>query len=109
MKRKIAVPIVVILVMVAGSGWLWITRMAGGFSARAKPTAFEVFAARSTRRLAMPAAAKNEKNPFTPSPELLAEARAHFADHCAICHANNGSGQTAIGQNLQTQLASPWR
>ena len=32
--------------------------------------------------------------------ELLKEARAHFADHCAGCHANNGSGQTAIGKNV---------
>ena len=31
---------------------------------------------------------------------MLADARAHFADHCAVCHANDGSGQTAIGQNL---------
>jgi mono/diheme cytochrome c family protein len=30
---------------------------------------------------------------------VLAEARAHFADHCAICHANDGSGNTAIGAN----------
>ncbi len=30
----------------------------------------------------------------------MAEARAHFADHCAICHANNGSGNTEIGRNL---------
>jgi hypothetical protein len=48
----------------------------------------------------VPTRAKSEKNPFVPSPELLAEARAHFADHCAICHANNGSGQTEIGRNL---------
>jgi hypothetical protein len=30
----------------------------------------------------------------------LREARAHFADHCAICHANNGNGQTPIGRNV---------
>ncbi len=30
----------------------------------------------------------------------MTEARAHFADHCAICHANNGSGKTEIGPNL---------
>jgi mono/diheme cytochrome c family protein len=24
----------------------------------------------------------------------------HFADHCATCHANDGSGKTEIGQNL---------
>ena len=40
------------------------------------------------------------RNPFPNTPENLAEARAHFADHCAICHANNGSGNTEIGKNL---------
>ena len=34
------------------------------------------------------------------TPANLARARAHFADHCAICHANNGSGNTDIGRNL---------
>ena len=24
----------------------------------------------------------------------------HFADHCATCHANDGSGNTTIGKNL---------
>jgi len=32
--------------------------------------------------------------------ELLKDARAHFADHCAICHSNDGSGQTPIGKNV---------
>ena len=26
--------------------------------------------------------------------------KAHFANHCALCHANDGSGRTEIGQNL---------
>ena len=71
-----------------------------GFSARDQPSALETYVARTARRLAVPSRAKNEKNPFTVSPELMAEARAHFADHCAICHANNGSGKTEIGRNL---------
>ncbi|HZC22412.1 MAG TPA: c-type cytochrome [Candidatus Binatia bacterium] len=71
-----------------------------GFSARDQPSALETYVARTARSLAVPTRAKSEKNPFVPSPELLAEARAHFADHCAICHANNGSGQTEIGRNL---------
>ena len=71
-----------------------------GFSARDQPSTLETYVARTARSLAVPSSAKNEKNPFTQSPELLAEARAHFADHCAICHANNGSGNTEIGQNL---------
>src|SRR5262249_1487567 len=32
--------------------------------------------------------------------EVLAEARAHFADHCASCHGNDGGGQTEMGQHL---------
>ena len=71
-----------------------------GFSARDQPSTLETYVARTARSLAVPSSAKNEKNPFPPSPELLDEARAHFADHCAICHANNGSGNTEIGRNL---------
>ena len=71
-----------------------------GFSAREQPSALETYVARTARKLAVPSKARSEKNPFPPSPELIAEARAHFADHCAICHANNGSGNTEIGQNL---------
>ena len=71
-----------------------------GFSARDQPSIPEPYVARTARRLAFPARAKNEKNPFTASSELMAEAKAHFADHCAICHANNGNGNTQIGQNL---------
>ena len=71
-----------------------------GFSAREQPSAFENYLATSVRFLAVPTGAKNKRNPFLPSPDVLAEARAHFADHCAICHANDGSGKTEIGQNL---------
>src|SRR5262249_3154584 len=39
-------------------------------------------------------------NPVNVSPDVLAEARAHFADHCASCHANNGSGSTALGRGM---------
>jgi mono/diheme cytochrome c family protein len=71
-----------------------------GFSAREQPSALENYLATSVRALAVPTRARNERNPFLPSPDVLAEARAHFADHCAICHANDGSGKTEIGQNL---------
>jgi mono/diheme cytochrome c family protein len=32
--------------------------------------------------------------------ELIDGARRHFADHCASCHANDGSGKTTPGQGL---------
>jgi hypothetical protein len=31
---------------------------------------------------------------------VLQESARHFADHCASCHGNNGSGNTEIGRNL---------
>jgi mono/diheme cytochrome c family protein len=31
---------------------------------------------------------------------VLADARAHWADHCTICHANDGSGNTEMGRNM---------
>lgn len=71
-----------------------------GFSARDEPTAIETFAARRLRRLAIPSDAREAASPIPFTPEVLADARAHFADHCAICHANDGSGDTEIGRNL---------
>lgn len=71
-----------------------------GFSARDRPTALESVLARSMRRLAVPRSARDTRNPVPHSEEVVAEGRAHFADHCAICHGNDGRGQTPIGRNL---------
>lgn len=71
-----------------------------GFSSRDEPTAIETFAARRLRRLAIPSGAREAASPIPFTPEVLADARVHFADHCAICHANDGSGDTEIGRNL---------
>jgi len=71
-----------------------------GFSAREEPSAAEAMAARMVRRLAVPRRSRNLANPVYPSDEVFADARAHFADHCATCHANDGSGDTVIGRNL---------
>jgi mono/diheme cytochrome c family protein len=71
-----------------------------GLSTRAEPSRTEELVARSMRRLATPDSVRSMANPVQPTPELLEEALVHFADHCAICHANNGSGETAIGRGL---------
>jgi len=98
--RKRALLLSIIVAGVAGAaafGWMTIRR---GFSARDNPSAMEAYMAKTARRLSIPASERDAKNPFTPTPEVLSEARAHFADHCAICHGNDGSGKTEIGQNL---------
>jgi len=71
-----------------------------GVSARDQPTALEAFVARRLRHLAVPRSARQARNPVPATSDVLAEARAHFADHCAPCHGNDGSGQTEIGQHL---------
>ena len=71
-----------------------------GLSAKATPTKLEAFVARNARYLAIPRNARLAQNPVLDSPEIQLEARLHFADHCAICHANDGSGDTPIGGGL---------
>jgi mono/diheme cytochrome c family protein len=71
-----------------------------GFSARDKPGAAEAFIAGRMRRWSVPEEMRRRENPFGDSPEAVAAGRAHFADHCAICHANDGSGDTEMGRNL---------
>lgn len=40
------------------------------------------------------------------TPEVLTMARAHFADHCALCHGNDGRGKTEIGRNLPRTITT---
>jgi mono/diheme cytochrome c family protein len=79
-----------------------------GFSARDKPSAAEAFLARRMRRWAVPAKARKMKNPFSDSAEAVAGGRMHFADHCALCHGNDGRGKTEIGQNLYPKTPDMW-
>ncbi len=72
----------------------------GGLSAKATPTRLEALVARNARHLAIPSNARLAQNPVLDSPEGQHEARLHFADHCAICHANDGGGDTTIGSGL---------
>lgn len=101
MKKKIVgLFVVVVIAAVAAFGWVAYRLYATGFSAKTEPHVLEVMAARQIRHLAIPIAQRNALNPVLLTPEVLKESLAHFADHCAICHANNGSGNTPIGKNV---------
>jgi len=71
-----------------------------GFSATAEPSSVERVVARTVRNLAIPSRARNETNPWKAVPDTLKEARETFTDRCAVCHGNDGSGQTRVGRNL---------
>jgi mono/diheme cytochrome c family protein len=71
-----------------------------GLGTRAEPSRVEVWLAGTMRRLAMPAAARSRPNPVEATDTVLAEALENFADHCAACHANDGSGDTPMGRSF---------
>jgi mono/diheme cytochrome c family protein len=98
LKRKLILSFLLagILFLVIGA-WSIISR---GFSAREKPHAVEAYVARNLRRFSIPRFAKNTKSPYPVTELSVAEARDHFADHCALCHANDGSGKTEINSGL---------
>jgi mono/diheme cytochrome c family protein len=70
-----------------------------GFTSRRTPLPLEPAVARSALRWATPAAIANAANPVKNSPDVLRDAMAHWADHCAICHGNDGRG-SPIGKSL---------
>ena len=84
------------LVGIAGVAYL----RSSGLDSRGTPGAVEVWMAKIARRLAMPADARALRDPVAATPESLTEGMAHFADHCATCHANDGSGNTEMGRGF---------
>jgi mono/diheme cytochrome c family protein len=100
MKRLLSAAGGVMLLAVAaglvGFGYI----LTVGLSARDQPGPVESFLARNVRRLVVARQARGLKNPIPSSATVLAEARAHYADHCAVCHANDGSGNTEMGRGL---------
>lgn len=101
MRTKLIVFFIVMGVGIVGAlGWIGYQLFTTGFSAKTEPHALEVFIARQVRHLAIPIEQRNTQNPIPFSPDVIKESLAHFADHCATCHANDGSGQTPIGKNV---------
>jgi mono/diheme cytochrome c family protein len=96
--RTLLVAAVAAVLVAAGLGFVILR--SNGFSARNPPTSAERVAARAIRRWSVPASMRNSANPVPFSAGTWADARAHFADHCAACHANDGSGNVEIGRNL---------
>ena len=74
--------------------------LASGISAQPEPSALEAAVATRLRALAIPSSAERRANPVAAGPEPIEEGMAHWADHCAVCHGNNGDGQTEMGRRL---------
>jgi mono/diheme cytochrome c family protein len=87
------------LVSLVGAIGVWYF-VNSGVSAKEQPGRVETFLAGRVRNMAIARRAASLTNPVEYSADVIADGRAHFADHCASCHANDGSGKTDIGQGL---------
>ncbi len=99
MKIRRVDGVLILIAVAAGALFAW-SLMSHGFSARAKPSRIETFVARTARKMALPSNYRHLKNPLEASPENIRAGMEHFADHCAMCHANDGSGDTLLGKNM---------
>ena len=73
---------------------------ATGLRARATPGALETTVARTMRSLAISNRDRDRANPLSASAEALQSGLEHYADHCAVCHGNDGRGLTDFGRGL---------
>ena len=104
MRRRTKTAVIAFLLVGALGVVMLIRTTRHGFSALDEPTAIEAVMARTMRRLSVPSDLRGRRNPLAVTPEVLAEGRDHFADHCATCHGNDGKGQTAMGQKFYPRV-----
>ncbi len=100
MRRTFVIGFMIVL-FVAIICALYASRMVHrGFSTRVEPGAVESSLAMTMRDMAIPSRYKAMKNPVAVTPEVIHDGMAHWTDHCATCHANNGSGDTMYGKTM---------
>ena len=71
-----------------------------GLSARRAPWPGEARLARLVRAWTLPAEYRRMTNPVAATPEAVRAGLEHWADHCALCHGNDGAGQVSVGRDL---------
>lgn len=98
-KRALLVAAVAVVALLVISAVVMASIRRSGLSTHDEPTRVEAWLARTARHWAAPSELREAKNPVPLTPAVLAEARAHFADHCAGCHGNDGKGN-AMGKQM---------
>jgi mono/diheme cytochrome c family protein len=96
--------VVLVVLISAIGGVIAYSIVSRGLSTHDEPSGAEAMLARAMRRWATPASVRSRTNPVEPTKAVLDEALSHYADHCATCHANNGSGDTPIGRALYPRV-----
>lgn len=76
------------------------TLSGSGITSRRRAFPLEESITRSARRFLVPRAIRNATNPAPNTADAIQRGMEHFADHCAICHANDGSGDIPMGKAM---------
>jgi mono/diheme cytochrome c family protein len=71
-----------------------------GISVKREPWPLEDRVARSAWRFLVPSEMRGAANPVAKTAENIQDGLEHFADHCAVCHGNDGRGDTTIGRRI---------
>ena len=95
-RRRVGIILVLGVVVIAAAALL----RGSGITSRRKPYPLEEPIARSARSFFIPRAARDAVNPIPPSPQAIRDGMDHFADHCAVCHDNDGSGDVPMGKAM---------
>ena len=99
MRRPVKLALLVLGILLLGGLLFWNT-LRYGFSTHDEPSRMEAAVARTVRHWSTPSDLRGAKNPLPLTPQILGESRAHWADHCASCHGNDGKGKTALGERM---------
>ncbi|HEU4694628.1 MAG TPA: cytochrome c [Vicinamibacterales bacterium] len=100
MKAFLKAFVVLLLVFAITGGIVAYSIATNGLSTRTSPSMAEEAIALTLRSLATPRSVRSQPNPVEPTPAALEGALEHWADHCAACHANDGSGNTEMGRSF---------
>ena len=100
MRRPVKLALLVLGILLLLGGLLFWNTLRYGFSTHDEPSRIEAVVARTVRHWSTPSDLRNAKNPLPLTPKILGEARAHWADHCASCHGNDGRGKVDLGQRM---------
>jgi mono/diheme cytochrome c family protein len=92
--------VTLVILAVAGLVGTFVFVKATGLSARATPGPIETSVARGLRAWSIPGEYSDLNNPVLGNEESVRNGMAHFADHCATCHANDGGGDTEMGKGM---------
>ena len=100
LKRLMSTAVAVFALIGVAAIVVGVLLLRGGIGSRTQPGRFETTVARALRSAAIPRESRRATSPVPATAEAIEDGLSHFADHCASCHGNDGSGQTEMGRGL---------